>query len=724
MGQLTPVLGDTAGAFTNITVKNNEAITESPAELAALFPTLLELVLPQLSGGLSPISLPELGGLALSVTSVTSVDFDQFLAIYANLMPAAMARPVPVDTTVEIVSVEEPADAVARDIKQWAAHKPATVTLALGGSAHDLEFSYRLNDGTWSAWSTSKRQTLSRNVFWLPGVHKLDVRSRRVGHPETIDLEPTRIDLPMGTGNALPVKAARNAGFHGQAGEAGCSCETSSGGNGALFALVIGLVVLPLRRAKRAMRTLAKQALRLGPIVWLVVLALLPGCSCGSNPCGDKDCIAGEVEMGAIGRWTSIAADSQRVMVATYDQGLGDLVAVDATDPANLKYVAVDGVPDVPATYEPGTYRGGIEDAGPNVGAWTSIGVHGGLGRIAYQDRDEGTLKFAFEFKEGSWNRYTVDSGDEEIGAYASLALDSDGRPAIAYLALGIDDGAGHRVTELRIARAADSTPDSEGEWTKSKIASAPGSCGGLCGSMTCVVGAAATDPQECVAPTSDCSSACADTEACVAGACREVVEEPTLLAPPAGTGLWVSLVVLPDGRLAAAYYDQVKRALTLAVEDGKNTSTFTETILDGDRAGADRGMWSSAAVGTDGTVHVAYQDALGDQLMYTTWNGAPGTPEIVDDGQRPGDRTHPVGAAASMYLSGGTPTIAYQDGMVSDVYVATKGGTWTLTAVAPGPLLDGFSIGATAGHGTPVLAWGTMDPALSPPTTLTVRSP
>lgn len=723
MGELTPVIGDTAQAFTNISVKNSEAITESPEELAALFPTLLELALPQLSGGLSSISLPELGGLALQVTDVTAVDLDQFLAIYANLVPASMARAEPVDTTVEIERIDEPADAIARDIKQWRAHRPPSVTLALGGSAPDLEFSYRLNDGTWSAWSSAKRQTITRNVFWLPGVHKLEVRARRIGRPETIDPEPVRIDLPMGTGNPLPI-TARRAGFHGQAGEAGCNCETSSGSQGALLALVIGLIVLPRRRVTKAVRRLAKHAWRLGPIVWLAALLSLPGCSCGSNPCGDAECLPGEVQRGAIGRWTSIAADDKRVMVATYDQVLGDLVVVDATDLSNLTYVAVDGIPDVTATYDPSTYRNGIEDPGPNVGAWTSIAMAGGTARVAYQDRDEGTLKYAFETKPGSWKHHVVDAGEAELGLYASLVVDSDNRPAIAYVALGIDDGAGHRMTELRLARATTPNPGSAGDWFTTTIASVPGSCGGLCGSQTCVVGAAASDPQTCVTPSADCAGSCGSDEACVAGACREIVPEPTLLQPPVGTGLWVSLVVLPDGRLAAAYYDSIRRALVLSVEDSKGSSTFTETILDGNRNGADRGMWSSAVVGNDGVVHVAYQDALGDQLMYTTWNGAPGTPEVVDDGQRPDDRPHPVGAAAAIYLHNGTPSIAYQDGMVADVLIATKTSAWTITPLATGPLLDGFSIGVTTGRGAPVAAWGTMDPAQSPPTQLTVRAP
>jgi hypothetical protein len=232
-------------------------------------------------------------------------------------------------------------------------------------------------------------------------------------------------------------------------------------------------------------------------------------------------------------------------------------------------------------------------------------------------------------------------------------------------------------------------------------------------------------DPSVCVAPTSDCTPACdAMTEVCSAGACRAKIDEPTVLTPPSGTGLYVSLVVLPDGRLAAAYYDSNRRALVLSVETGKDASTFTETVLDGDVAGADRGMWSTAVVGDDGTVHIGYQDALGDQLMYTSWNGSPGTPVVVDDGQRSGDRTHPVGAGASIFMNDGAPAIAYQDGLVSDVYVATNsGGTWSLTPIAQGPLLEGFSVAATRGPGgSPTIAWGSLDPAVTPSQGLVVK--
>lgn len=720
MGQLTPVIGNTDNAFTNVSVKNSEAITESPEEIAGLFPSLLNLVLPQLSGGLSPFNLPSLGGLALDISAVTSVDSDQFLGIFANLVPSSM--PKLVDTTAELAGITEPPAEVSRDVKAWRTSKAAAVTLALGGSAENLEFSWRLNAGSWSGWSTNRRPTISSSVFWLPGVHQLEVRAREVGRPATMDTSPVVIELAMGTDVPLPSDGKRFAysNFHGQAGESGCSCETGSTSGGLLLVLAFGLVLVPRRR----LRGLVHQARRLGLIVWLAAIASLPGCSCG-DPCGDVDCLPGEVERGSTGRFTSIAADAKRVLVATYDQGLGDLVAVDATDRTALRYIAVDGVPDITPTYDPGTYRGGVEDAGENVGAWTSIAMSGGLAAIAYQDRDANQLKFAYETSANKWQSYVVDTGDAVSGLYASLVFDADKKPAIAYLAVGIDDGQNHRATELRLVRATDANPTAAGEWQSYLIASAPGSCGGLCGGLQCVEGAMPGEPQVCATPTTDCSSACADTEVCVSGACRARIDEPKVAAPPGGTGLYANLVVLPDGRLVAVYYDQTRRALVLAAESSKGASTFSETVLDGDVAGADRGMWSSAVVGDDGTVHVAYQDALGDQLMYTSWNGTPGTPVVVDNGERTGDRPHPVGAGSSIYLLGGEPAIAYQDGLVSDVRVATRsGGTWTTAALATGPALDGFSIAATTGNGAPVLAWGTLDPTQEIVGSLTVAAP
>ena len=180
----------------------------------------------------------------------------------------------------------------------------------------------------------------------------------------------------------------------------------------------------------------------------------------------------GDLDHGGFGRFTSIAGDDKRVVVATYDQGLGDLVAIDATDPAKLALTVVDGIPSgATATHDPGSYRTGVEEAGPDVGAWTSVALSGGNAKIAYQDRDAFALKYAYETERNRWSSYVVDApGEHEsIGEYASMIVDGSGHPVIAYLAVGLDDGTGHRATELRLARAGAAANETRGSALRSR---------------------------------------------------------------------------------------------------------------------------------------------------------------------------------------------------------------------------------------------------------------
>jgi hypothetical protein len=285
----------------------------------------------------------------------------------------------------------------------------------------------------------------------------------------------------------------------------------------------------------------------------------------------------------------------------------------------------------------------------------------------------------------------------------------------------GIDDGMNHRLAELRVVRATVKNPQSADQWRDHfVVTSAPGNCGGLCGAgSACIAGAMG---QTCAPTDSTCSSTCDNDEACVAGACTTIFVEPKVASIGSGTGLFAQLVFLPDDRMAIVYYNYSKRALEIAVEQVAGGNTFDVTPLDGNTNG-DRGMWARAAVDTAGTIHIAYQDALGDQLMYMTWTGGTASPpEVVDDGQRPPDRPNPVGAGATMFLSGATPTIAYQNGATADVHMASKNGSWAMSNVAQGPLLDGFWVSGTLFKNQTYLAWGSLDPAATPLGTIKVH--
>ncbi len=789
-GSLTPVLGDVDGAFTNLTVKNSEPLVESPAQLAAIFPMILDLALPQLIGGLGAFQVPEIGGLSISVTSITAVDNKAFLAIFGELMPASSPRPQPVETTAVILGQELPGTEIFDNPERWTKERRPRYELALGGSEPDLEWSVRVDQGTWSAWSPSPRRTLSSNLFWMQGKHTIEVRSRRPGQPDSVDQTPVQLDPIIDTiapepvletngsiiriggkdtvsgekligrwrlrkgdwhevelpaevklGNASPIEldvevydevgnmaptrgstALFRADFHGAPGESGCNCGASGDPRGAAVLFVIVGLLLARRRRAAARTPLGRWSRRLAV---LVVGAVLPACNCGgSPPCGDVDCLPGEVLQGPIGRWNAIAGDGNRTVITTYDTTLGDIVLADVSAGGELSYHVVDGVPDETPIYDPSGYRGGIEGTGPDVGAWTAVGLSGGLVRAAYQDRERKALRYAVETSRDHFATHDVDvpEGTEVIGLHTSMAMGSSG-PAIAYLATGVIGAMGTRVTELRLARASSMSPNNPGDWDIAVIASAPSSCAGLCGNQACVVPAMDGAPQTCVAPSGTCNPACADTDVCVANVCREEVPDPKIEDIPGGIGLFPTVLAMPDGRLVIVHYDRVRTALVAHSESSAGSGSFAETLLDG-QDGADDGMWATAAVDATGTIHIAYQDALGDQLLYTTYGSSPGTPVVVDDGVRQGDRTHSVGAGAVIWISNGAPFIAYQDGTTSNLVTATKSGTtWTHSDMATGDLLDGFHIAALPGGGR--LVWDQLDKTHSPPHVLsTVTAP
>jgi hypothetical protein len=794
-GELQPVLGDLGDAFTNLSVRNSEALLESPEELADKFPALLALALPLVADGLGTFALPELGGLTMRVDAITTVEDNAFLAIFGTFDLGSSAAAAPVRTEARLLEVTVPPTSAFLAPRRDRQLRP-TVRLALGGQRTDgvpanLEWAFRVDGGLWSPYTRSPEVELSREVFWLQGRHRIEVRAREVGKPETTDpnpvlLEPVIDTLPpravfsqpspdavwvMGTDNvskgrlaasyrigggawqpielpaavelggaspaALEVRLVDEVGnqalaspgdlstppligFHGAAGQDGCDCMAADGRAGLGGALLVLLCAGALARRTRRRLWAALHRAALPAALWLAVAAatsLSPGCSCSSAaPCGEIECLEGEVERGPTGRYNAVAADGDRIVVSAYDQGLGDLVLIDVAADGTRSYQAVDGIPEGTPVYHPSTYRGGIVGAGPNVGAWTAVTLDGGRALLAYQDVDASALKYAGESDDG-WHIHMVDAGDGgAAGLYSRIAVDGGGVPAIAYLVVGVDDGAGGALAQLRYARASSPYPQSSGDWTVTVVDEAAITCAGLCGAGTRCVVAGATE--RCAATTSDCGD-CGGGQVCVAGVCVAAVPDPPAHDVPPGTGLFLELVRLGDGRPAIVHYDRTGGDLVMHVLDGD----WTRVALDAG-AGTDHGMWASAAVDAAGTLHVAYQDALGDQLLYVTWaNGAVGPVEVVDDGTRAGDRPHPVGAGARLFVDGaGGVAIAYQDGATADLLIARRGPAgWTWDDLLSGPDLLGFYVdAATAGGKTWITSYA-YDRAYYPPGELLV---
>lgn len=782
-GELVPVLGDVEDAFTEIRVSNSDALAESPTELESKVPAVLSLALPFLADGLGSFALPELGGLKLEVSEITAVDNETFLAIFGNLV-IAQAAPARVGTEARLVEVSYPDDDTFRAETFDRAARPV-VALELGGqieSGGELEFSFRIDEGLWSPYTRQRQVRLSRDSFWLQGRHRIEVRARVVGQPRTTDLTPVvlepvidarpptvrfaqlsadaiqvlasdsvsrralaveyrlaggawqsaggipaAIDLDGHDATALEVRVTDQAGnrtttgpavigFHGTAsGDGGCAC-VAGGDAGSRGGALLLLALVCLGLARRWRRALAHGAL-------LALAATLPACSCGgtetvcAGPSGE--CAPGEVERGPTGRWSSIAVTADRSVVSGYDETLGDLVLVDVTAEP-FTYTAVDGVPFELPVFDPATYRGGVATPGPNVGAWTSVALVGGLASISYHDLDNGVLRFASETETG-WQSHEVDTQTEGgvVGLYSSLAFDSAGVPAIAYMAYGLRDGSGGRKAQLRYARAGAAAPAGSASWTVSVVDEVAISCAGLCDAGQ-VCAPQSAGGEACVMPTNDCTAECADDEACLAGTCAAIVPDPIAHDLPAGTGLFANLAFLPDGRAAIVYYDRVATDLIMQVDAAAWTRVELDASVD-----TDTGVFADMAVDGSGTVHVAYQDALGDQLLYTSWAAGTQQPvEVVDDGTRGGDRPHPVGAGAAIIANGTSVSIAYQDGATSDLVLATRDQAgWTRSDLLTGVHLDGFFTTGSASGGLRRVASYRYDRAFYPPGELVITT-
>jgi len=677
MGKITPLLGDFAKAFTNVTVTNSELLAESPADLAKTFPTLLGLAGGQLAGVLKPISLPAVMGLNIKPTAITSTDDDsngnaQFLSIFANLSATA-AQSLSLHTHARLVDVQLPTRSEFAVDKRTGAQPTVYVDVDGRGVMGAHEFSWQLDGAGWSPFTETSTLVVQHPLLWLPGQHTLEVRGRAVGLPDTVALAPETISVPIDPPS-----------FHGRTTNpppsGGCGCDVGGAGDdtswpGIVVTLAVGYWLFRRRRFA---------------LPWLL---LLGGCNSGLGK-GDY-----EAPFDEIGRYSDAIAQNGTLHISAYDDSVGDLVYAKVTDPSlPVGWQVVDGIDPNATVDTPGGYRRGISDPGPDVGYYTSIALTAdGRPRIAYFDLTDNAVKLAIG--PHPWKTVTVDSSSQKgvkVGLYTAISLDASNVPSIAYLATGISDGAGGFRSELRLATANSSSPG-DGEFTITVVDKQRVSCAGRCGGGQACIQAAMVngmpngDPSQssCTATTTTCTAMCAATEACITGTCTKFLAAPKALDLVEGIGLFTRALHV-NGNLALVYYDRQQGDLKLAVQSG---GAFGVSFVDGNDPSTDVGQNLAATVDDSSTIHIAYQDAIHDRLLYKTVQGTTPTmtPEVIDDGRRD-DGPHPVGAGAAIVATGGAPRVVYQDQKVSDLLIASRSGsTWSHQSLSTGLAGYGF---------------------------------
>lgn len=494
--------------------------------------------------------------------------------------------------------------------------------------------------------------------------------------------------------------------FHGRvpASGDGCGCHVATRAhdhNGGLVAGIFGVLFVLALGLRRRVWAVARKSRRALPWLALVLVAgFAPGCDCSGNPGGVKDCVldedcaaqcgegkiplcangecfcADDIPIGIIGSYSDIAAATDgRSYVSAYNQTHGDLMVAEVLSSGRIPlddWEFVDGVPDGPVVLPQSDVRGGIREAGDDVGIYTSIAVTAqNEPVVSYFDKTTGSLRFAGRFS-GDWRTMEVDKGapiqdielgGEEAGRYSSVSVSlADGRPAIAYMATVMEgNNIGH--TELRFAQAVVPQPSSTADWNLWIVDQAP-----------------LPPIPEGEAPPTDV---------------------------PDGIGLFVASARRPDGSPVLAYYDRVNGDLKIAYFDVANNAFLPPEVVDG-ADGADVGWYPSVWVSPDDVVHLSYVDAVRDNLLYM--NLTDRVPEVIDDGYRIDGMTsdglpkpvyHFVGDDSGIVVTGAFMAVAYQDATAHELLLATRqaDGTWARTVIAGAedPFAGGYGFYASA---------------------------
>ncbi len=224
-GGLLPVIG-TVGVL-NPTVSNNELLVDGPQQVAIGLGNLFGAIAGQLTGSLKPIDLSSsLASVGLGMTipdggiRKLTKGSDDFLAIFADLALAKQNALQQADVQARILDKKVFPEAMKLTTADRAKEPILHVLFgsSLDNGTNVVEYSYAIDQGAHSEWSTVRDFDIQNDSTFMQGKHTLNVWARLHGDvmsqsatpaqvPFTIDVLPPDVTLSENADKSIHVEA-------------------------------------------------------------------------------------------------------------------------------------------------------------------------------------------------------------------------------------------------------------------------------------------------------------------------------------------------------------------------------------------------------------------------------------------------------------------------------------------------------------------------------------
>lgn len=195
-GQIIPVIPPLESGITNIRARRTELVSEPPQRIVDIVPLLLGFAAPQLAGAIpEAIDVPEFLGFRLDLAQrdITGADKNEFLALFARLARSGAPFGASVDTFVEDHHLD------VSQLTPSGLIRPAVVArvgaLSLAHDAPEFEYQWRVDGGFWSYFHTGPELRIDDPLLMAPGLHRVEIRGRVVGEPESLDLTASVVEV-------------------------------------------------------------------------------------------------------------------------------------------------------------------------------------------------------------------------------------------------------------------------------------------------------------------------------------------------------------------------------------------------------------------------------------------------------------------------------------------------------------------------------------------------